>query len=654
VNSRARLSVVASPPIAAARGPLPSAWPLAFWLWALALLALMTWGLGRVPLFDVDEGAFSEATREMLASGDWGHTTLSGEDRFDKPIFIYWLQALSVQALGLNEAALRLPSALAAWGWAMALALFAAPRWGVRAAVAAGSVLATSVGVMLIGRAATADALLNLWLTLAALDLWRALEAGAGPSRHAPLRRAAVWLALGMLTKGPVAWLVPAAAVGVWLVGRGFGAAPAAADVTAPDPTAPRSPSWSAADLGRAATPTSFLSRFWTPLRPLLNDPLAWALLLGLALPWYGYALHRHGMAFVDGFFLRHNLQRYGGALEGHSGSGLYYVALIPVLMLPWSALLLPVLARVKPLWADPLARYLLGWAGFVLVFFSFSGTKLPHYALYGVTPLVLLAGRALVTLGAPAVAPVRAVPSADVTADTAPRLPAPSRLTRITRSLLTAALVLWPLLGLGVTEYLLHWVQSAPAQTLPANYLALLSGPAETDALRWGAALSAGLAALLCAPLAPEWRVAGQRWHDLGFARSAAAAALGLLFMTSLLLPWWGERLQGPVRNAALAARAVNAQAVARGEAPAGCVQWSLHQPSFALYLQQPCPRRAPQVGELALVRLDQLSALTADRLGSPPADAPTSPTSPAWEMLHRERGLALIRWQGAAGGRP
>lgn len=642
MNARARLTVVESPPAGAANSRLS----LAFWLWALALLALMTWGLGRVPLFDVDEGAFSEATRELLASGDWGHTTLNGEDRFDKPIFIYWLQALSVQVFGLNEAALRLPSALAAWGWAMALALFAAPRWGQRAAIAAGSVLATSVGVMLIGRAATADALLNLWLTLAALDLWRALEAGPGPQRHAPLRRAAVWLALGLLTKGPVAWLVPGAAVAVWLIGRGFGAAPAQVETAPPtDPAAPRSASWSAADLGRAAAPSSssFLSRFWTPLRPLVNDPLAWALLLGIALPWYGYALHRHGMAFVEGFFLRHNLQRYGGALEGHSGSGLYYVVLIPVLMLPWSALLLPVLGRLKPLWADPLARYLLGWAGFVLVFFSGSGTKLPHYALYGVTPLVLLAGRALVTLGAPVAVPLRAATSPEVPANLAPR---PSRLTRITRGLLTAALVLWPLLGLGVTEYLLHWVQRTPAQTLPPNYLALLSGPAETDALRWGAALSAGLAALLCAPLAPGWRVAGRRWQDLGFARSATAAALGLLFMTSLLLPWWGERLQGPVRNAALAARAANTQAVARGEAAAGCVQWSLHQPSFALYLQQPCPRRAPELGELALVRLDQLPALAADRTGVPQGDAATSPP---WDMLHRERGLALIRWRGA-----
>ena len=89
---------------------------LSTWRWfglAAMLLALLLVGLGRAPLFDVDEGAFSEATREILSSADWGHTTLHGADRFDKPIGVYWLQAASASVFGLNEWAVRLPSALA-------------------------------------------------------------------------------------------------------------------------------------------------------------------------------------------------------------------------------------------------------------------------------------------------------------------------------------------------------------------------------------------------------------------------------------------------------------------------------------------------------------------------------------------------------------
>ncbi|HMZ02001.1 MAG TPA: glycosyltransferase family 39 protein, partial [Burkholderiaceae bacterium] len=328
--------------------------------WALVLLLVALAGLGGAPLFDVDEGAFSEATREMLASGDWGHTTLNGEPRWDKPMFSYWMQSLSVAAFGLHEAALRLPSALASWGWALALLLFAAPRWGRSAGMAAGGLLLSALGVVVIGRAATADALLNLWLTLATLDLWRHLEADGAPAGRVPLRRAALWIAFGLLTKGPVAVLIPGAAVGLWLL------------------TGP----WR--EIG-------------SRLRALLGDGLAWAILLGLGLPWYGYAYLTYGREFVDGFILKHNLQRYGGTLEGHSGSLFYYVVVLPLLLLPWTPLALAVLRRAVGTWRqDRLGRFLLGWAGFVLVFFSFSGTKLPHYVLYGISPIALLAGRVL------------------------------------------------------------------------------------------------------------------------------------------------------------------------------------------------------------------------------------------------------------------
>ena len=43
--------------------------------------------LGGAPLFDRDEGAFSEATREMVESGNYITTTLNGEPRYDKPVF---------------------------------------------------------------------------------------------------------------------------------------------------------------------------------------------------------------------------------------------------------------------------------------------------------------------------------------------------------------------------------------------------------------------------------------------------------------------------------------------------------------------------------------------------------------------------------------
>jgi 4-amino-4-deoxy-L-arabinose transferase-like glycosyltransferase len=511
--------------MSAERGAAP--WPT--WLGMLVLAAVALLGIGGYPLFDVDEGAFSEATREMLASGDYLHTTLNGVDRFDKPIGVYWLQALSVSAFGLGEFALRLPSALCALGWGLALLVFARERWGERSGWAAAVLLACSAGVLAIGRAATADALLNLLITLAGLDLWRALER----AERTPLRRAALWIGLGLLVKGPVAVVVPGAAVLLWCL----------------------------------------TSRRWDRLRFVLSDPLAWGLMLVVAVPWYVYALNRHGQAFIDGFLMRHNVNRFSATMEGHGGNPLYYVVMLPVLWLPASVLLWDVLRQWRRWWADTTTRYLLGWAVFVLAFFSASGTQLPHYVLYGASPLALLLGRVFVEAG-----------------------PGMQRALWLNLLLWAALLAAGPL-GLP-------WWAPSVREPLYASLVA------QAPAAPWvGLAVGAG-AALMALGL----RLSG-RW---AFAPAWGGAALALTLTTTLVVaPWWAETLQGPVRRLAVKA----------AELGGPVVQWSLHQPSFAVYRQAPVPRRAPEPGELALTRADRL-----------PADLPH-------EVIAREGQLLLVR---------
>src|SRR5690625_1978774 len=94
--------------------------------WTLAAAGFISFlaAIGGYALFDLDEGAFSQATLEMLANGNFLVTYLDGAPRYDKPILIYWFQALSVKLFGINEFAFRLPSALAATAWAAALFYF--------------------------------------------------------------------------------------------------------------------------------------------------------------------------------------------------------------------------------------------------------------------------------------------------------------------------------------------------------------------------------------------------------------------------------------------------------------------------------------------------------------------------------------------------
>jgi len=513
--------------MAGSEAPVSRIWAF---LGAFFLLGYFLLGLGQSLLFDVDEGAFSEATREMVVSGDWGHTTLNGADRFDKPIGVYWLQALSVKVFGVSEFALRLPSALAAWFACLALALTAYQAWGSRAALLAAMVFASSLGPWAIARTATADALLGLWLMLSALDLWRYL----GNHDKAALRRLALWMAMGVLTKGPVAVLIPAAVLLLW---QWLGPAPGLVLRT-------------------------------------LRDGWSWLIFGAVAAPWYIYAWLRHGDAFIKGYFLRHNLDRFSAPMEGPGGGWLYFVLVLPLLWMPWTPLAISLFSRLKELWHTPLLRFALVWAGFVVVFFSLSATKLPHYVLYAAPGVVLL----LTFAG----------------------LHANSRWWWACAVLLTV----WMALLLTLPNVL----RDHPEWIGDNFYRNLLQTSTTPNFLR---SLSA---AVLLVQIA--WLVSSRFLPAPHQLPRFGLLAMGSSVVLSLgVLPWWSQTLQGPVHG--LAAQAAGQPAV----------QWGVHFPSFALYLQSPAPRRSPEEGELALVRTDK----------------PSWPED--WPVVASERGFALIQ---------
>src|SRR3569623_538570 len=144
-------------------------------LTALRLLLLLAIVLGffvnlhSVPLFDLDEGAFSEATREMLLRAAFISPYLNGVPRFDKPAYIHWLQAESVTLLGWNEFAQRLQSALADTAWVLVVYAFARTVRDERTGLIAAIAMATSLDIPLIAKAATSVSFLNLFITAALL-----------------------------------------------------------------------------------------------------------------------------------------------------------------------------------------------------------------------------------------------------------------------------------------------------------------------------------------------------------------------------------------------------------------------------------------------------------------------------------------------------
>jgi 4-amino-4-deoxy-L-arabinose transferase-like glycosyltransferase len=482
-----------------------------------AVVALFLWQLGAAPLFDVDEGAFAQASREMLNSGDWGHTTLNGADRFDKPILIYWFQAALMGLIGPYDWVARLPSALAVLAALFMVHRFCAHQFDQQVANRAMLMLASSLGLLSIGRAATADGLLNALIIATTLSLW--LFAANGQRSH--LRWAYAWCALGILAKGPIAVLVPGGALLVWSL---------------------------FSDRGRTAWRAIFC-------------PSGWVILLLIAAPWYLYALDRHGMAFIEGFILKHNVERFTGTLEGHGGSFLYYLVFLPLLLLPWSGLGIRMLASVKKLWTQALPKFFLLWAAFVFVFFSLSGTKLPHYMLYGLTPLVILI--AVNTTQYP--------------------------LSRIVSVLVWLSLALGWLTALGLPALVAYG-----AITISDPWYQGLLSTAPSAHLVWAFSSLCGFAWLIL------WRV--KYWPE--WDRLFAAGWLASMLWVAVCIPWLAQTLQSPFKEAAqwMQANHPNQQVV----------QWRLHQPSFAFYLGRPTPQIEPGPHDWLIARADRLDNLS------------------------------------------
>lgn len=305
-----------------------------------------------VPLFDLDEGAFSEATREMIVTGDYITTYLNGGLRFDKPILIYWLQMFSVKLFGLNEFALRLPSALAGTAWAYTIYYFTKSFYTTKTAFFATLFMVASLQINLIAKAAIADALLNLFITLSMFSIYRFyLTQNTKFIYHTFL-----FMGLGVLAKGPVAIMIPFVVSFLFFASQ------------------KKVKSW---------------------VKAVFN-PIGILIFALVALPWYIAEYMAQGQAFIDGFFFKHNLSRFSDAMESHSGSVFYFIPVLIVGMMPFTYLVLKTLTKIKSYFKEDLALFLFIWFIFVFLFFSFSGTKLPHYVIYGYTPLFILTALSL------------------------------------------------------------------------------------------------------------------------------------------------------------------------------------------------------------------------------------------------------------------
>jgi 4-amino-4-deoxy-L-arabinose transferase-like glycosyltransferase len=326
---------------------------------ALGVLALLLFfgGLGSYPLLEPDEGRYAEIPREMLARGDFVTPHLNGVLYFEKPPLYYWLSSAALSLPGRPEVLCRLFGALFGLGGVGLAWLLGRSMGGPRVALTAAIVLGSSPLWVALSRANIIDMAMAFFLSATLTCFWLAQEKERGERGERLL-----WYgmfaaaALATLTKGLIGFLIPGAVIFLYLL----------------------------------------FARRWR-----LLSRVPWiggvALFLALAAPWHLLAARRNP-DFLWFYFVREHFLRYATPEAKRQAPAWFFAAILAVGLIPWSGVL-PAAARLFRMRLRderPGLIFLACWAGFVLLFFSASQSKLVPYILPGVPPLAVLIALAL------------------------------------------------------------------------------------------------------------------------------------------------------------------------------------------------------------------------------------------------------------------
>jgi 4-amino-4-deoxy-L-arabinose transferase-like glycosyltransferase len=356
--------------------------------WNLYVIVLLVAGsiyLGCIisppSLMDDVDAVQAQIARNMLTSGDWVTARLDGVVYLEKAPLVYWAIAVSYMIFGVHDWAARIPIALSAMALCWLTMAFGAWAFGKRAASYAGLCMATCIGLFLFTRVLIPDVMLTFTVALAMWAFLRALDEEELHPRFWAFVLA-VNLGLGLLLKSLIGVLFPLAAGAIYL----------------------------------GITRQLFSAATWRRLRPfsgllivvLIAAP--WHILATLRNPpYFVFTLHSgpgeyHG--FLWFFFINEQLLRFLNLRyprDYNTVPRLYFWLLHLVWLFPWSVYL-PAVAKLsfKPKPNDRAARtrlLALCWAGFVLIFFTFSTTQ-EYYSMPCYPALALLLGSAMAVQG--------------------------------------------------------------------------------------------------------------------------------------------------------------------------------------------------------------------------------------------------------------
>ncbi len=306
-------------------------------------------GLSSLGLTDRDEGSNAEAAREMLETGDWVSPTLNYEPRFAKPAFVYWIISISYAVFGINEFAARLPSALFGVSLVLLQYSFLARVVGARIGLFGALILLLNLEVIGISRMVLTDPELVFFTTFAGYNFWLGMEGER--RRQWAFLGFYVGMAFAMLAKGPVGIIIPLLVAIPYL------------------------------------SVTRQWAQYWKNGYPLIGMFLVCV----IAAPWYIAMFSIHGETYIEAA-QANTTGRFANPMEGHGGTFLFYIPVLLIGFFPWSAFLPVSLyyslkdwkifhnAKHEKTVKQRLALFSGLWIVGILIFFTLSSTRLPHY----------------------------------------------------------------------------------------------------------------------------------------------------------------------------------------------------------------------------------------------------------------------------------
>jgi len=319
---------------------------------AFYLLPLMGHGLW-IP----DETRYAQISQEMLSSGNWISPHFMGVRYFEKPIAGYWMIALGQAVFGDNLFGVRIASALST-GLSVWLAYLIARRfWNDPRKSFACALLYMSFG-LIAGQAgyANLDPQFTFWVNLSLVALWFALDSRTARGRLLAWALLGVACGMGFMTKGFLAWLLPAL----------------------------------------IAVPFMVWQRRVKAL--LRHGALAVAVAVMVCLPW-ALAIHRQEPDFWNFFFWNEHVRRFAADNAQHARPWWFYLPLLVASSLPWAGLLPKTFIQSWRNRRLPVFGFLLLWFLLPLIVFSLSSGKLPTYIMPCLLPLALLMGHTVTQL---------------------------------------------------------------------------------------------------------------------------------------------------------------------------------------------------------------------------------------------------------------